>query len=773
MKKILTAVSLSLLSLNLAWSQYTLSGTITTEQGLGVQGVYVSADPSGTIAALTDADGNYQLQVPAGSNVTIAPFNNMDPLNGVSTYDYVLITRHIDGIELLSSPYKIIAADVNNSGGVDMVDTMDIRNLILYFTPTFPNNTSWRFVDKSYVFPNPANPFAEAWPEVIQLNNVGSDMAGLDFVAVKTGDVNGSAFPVLTPDTSFLSKITGHVFYDVDENCAATPGETPLRYRSVKAVGAGSTFYGVTQASGFYTIYLPQGTYDVSIEQPNGLWHACNGTVNGVSVPYQGSATVDFAEQAVQNCPLMSVDLSTWGIRRCFTSPYVVEYCNEGTETAENAYVEITLDSFFENVNSSIPWSSVDGHTYTFELGDVAVGECGSFQLHFLVSCDAVLGQTHCSYAHIYPDDPCLQPSALWSGADLLVTGECAGDNVIFTITNQGEDMTEPVPYVVIEDIMIQMTGNDLQLENGQSTTITAPANGSTWRLQSAEAGHHPYETFASASVEGCGTNGSGTFSLGFVNQFPLPDEALFDDIDCQENTGAFDPNDKTGYPNGYTASHFIEQGQAITYRLRFQNTGTDTAFNVLVVDTLPEYLDPATLRLNGSSHPLEYDLDGHGVAKFRFPNIMLPDSNVNEAASHGFVKFTISQKPDLALGTVIENEAGIYFDFNDPVITNRTWHTIGEDMVLEVTDQWVFRPGVEVQVFPNPFETTATFRLKGLETNAGTLSLYDRIGRRVKSVPFIGNEITFNGSGLAKGMYFYKIEAQGAQVATGKIMVK
>lgn len=773
MKKLIAVLSLALFCFQVGWAQFTVSGTITKETGEPVSGVVLTSDIGGGSYALTNAAGQYQFTFPAGSSGVIVPYNNMDPLNGVSTFDNVLIWKHIEGSTLLSSPYKIIAADADKSGDIASADTSLLRSLILGAITEFPNNTSWRFVDASYAFPNPSNPFQGVFPEIANINNLSDDVSGLDFIAIKVGDVSNSAAPVLVPDTSVLSKITGKVYFDEDDSCTETAGETPLANRKIVATGTGGSFYGLSQSNGQYNIYLPSGTYDVHIVQPNGLWGACVGTVTGVSVSFQGTANVDFAAQALFDCPLMEVNLGTWGLRRCFNNSYKVNYCNDGTTAAQDVFVEVTLDPFFENISSSTPWTLVSGSTYRFELGDVAVNECGLFTINFDLSCDAELGQTHCTYAYIYPDTTCLPASPLWSGADLVVTGVCDGDNVIFTITNQGADMTEPVYYVVIEDVMIQMSADDLLLNQGQSNTVTLPANGSTWRLQSNEAANHPYETFASATVEGC-PNGASPVSFGFVNQFPMPDESPFEDLDCQENIGAFDPNDKVGLPLGVEAEHFIAQGQDLTYTIRFQNTGTDTAFNVVVIDSLPAFLNPATMRLLGGSHPFNLELSGHGVAKFLFQNIMLPDSNVNEPASHGFVKFFIEQQADLAIGTQIENEAAIYFDFNDPVITNRTLHTVGKDFLMEVSATQTLLKGVEMEVFPNPTAAIANFRFKGHDFQDGLLTVFDQQGRQVGVAAFTGSTCQFDGTGLLiKGIYFFKVENAGNGVATGKILVK
>jgi hypothetical protein len=113
----------------------------------------------------------------------------------VTTYDLVLIQRHVLNVVPLNSPYKLIAADANKSGTVTTLDIVEIRRLILNITTSFSNNTSWRFVRSDYVFPNPANPFQPAFPESIAITNLENNKWSLDFVGIKIGDVNGSADP--------------------------------------------------------------------------------------------------------------------------------------------------------------------------------------------------------------------------------------------------------------------------------------------------------------------------------------------------------------------------------------------------------------------------------------------------------------------------------------------------------------------------------------------------------------------------------------------------
>ncbi|MCB9284936.1 MAG: T9SS type A sorting domain-containing protein [Lewinellaceae bacterium] len=171
----------------------TIAGAIATEGQSGVEGVDVQVN-GGMFNEFTDQSGNFTFNALAsGGDYTLAPELDNNPGNGVTTWDLVLISRHILGVQALDSPYKLIAADANKSNSVTTLDMVNIRKVILQLEPSFPNNTSWRFVDKDYVFPNPANPFADVFPEVINYNNLTVDDLNADFVAVKIGDVNGSA----------------------------------------------------------------------------------------------------------------------------------------------------------------------------------------------------------------------------------------------------------------------------------------------------------------------------------------------------------------------------------------------------------------------------------------------------------------------------------------------------------------------------------------------------------------------------------------------------
>lgn len=141
----------------------------------------------------------------------------------------------------------------------------------------------------------------------------------------------------------------------------------------------------------------------------------------------------------------------------------------------------------------------------------------------------------------------------------------------------------------------------------------------------------------------------------------------------------AYDPNDKIGTPAGLDSLGFITQEiDEIEYTIRFQNTGTDTAFNIQITDQLDPNLDWSTFEYVSASHSgPEIDMTYGGEVTFTFNDILLPDSNVNEIASHGYIKYRIQLEEDLPTGTQIFNTANIYFDANPAIVTNTKINTI------------------------------------------------------------------------------------------------
>ena len=232
----------------------------------------------------------------------------------------------------------------------------------------------------------------------------------------------------------------------------------------------------------------------------------------------------------------------------------------------------------------------------------------------------------------------------------------------------------------------------------------------------------------------------------------------------------AYDPNDKLVQPQGIQSEGLTLFGEEFEYTVRFQNTGTDTAFTVRIEDQLDDDLDWTTFRPIAASHPYQTTLHSDGKVEFLFPNILLPDSTINEPESHGFVKYRIQHRAGLPENTEITNTAGIFFDFNPPMITNTTLNTLVSKIVgVNGTEK-----PVEVKVFPNPYSDFTTLEFGELGGNGqAVLQLLNMDGQVLQKYLIRSHStLQLGGAHLLAGIYFYNIKnAEGAVLAAGKLV--
>lgn len=215
-------------------------------------------------------------------------------------------------------------------------------------------------------------------------------------------------------------------------------------------------------------------------------------------------------------------------------------------------------------------------------------------------------------------------------------------------------------------------------------------------------------------------------------------------------SVGSWDPNDKAVYPAG----DITEDQNDHSYHIRFQNEGNANATRVIIRDELDDDLVLHTLRNVNASHSFVLTVENDNELVFTFDNIQLPPKDVDEAASQGYVAFTITQVDDLPIGTEIENTAAIYFDFNEAVITNTVVNKIVEP--VGIIDR---KADIAISLYPNP--TTGVINVasdKGATIAA--ITVYDIIGNVVFEANDLQTaELMLNLSDKANGMYMLKIE--------------
>lgn len=579
--------------------------------------------------------------------------------------------------------------------------------------------------------------------------------------------------------------IRGRVYNDLSEDCIQNTNEIGIYHQGVPLIIDPGNILVTSTLNGIWSIdSLPIGTYTVTIDTTTSWRTTCPPMQTfTVTDPNGFTQGPDFGMVNTNPCTDPDVSIFAPSLRRCFSDRIVyVSACNQVTATdpLDSSYVDVELDPLLTVDAASLPYTELGDNIFRFETGDIYPGQCVNFTLSTSVSCDAINGQTLCVEATLYPAEDCIfdsipsdpitndgiggtldglpSPCTIpWDTSSLSVKGYCDNDTVYFIITNAGLDMQCYSPLWLTVDGVVTDT-DSLQLQSLESVIYSYPGTGQTFILNVSQHPLHPGNSAPNAHVELCGD--STNWSSGIVNQFPHDDADPDVDIYCGEVTAPYDPNDKTGYPLGQTEDYYIQPNQQLQYVIRFQNVGTDTAFTVVVRDTLDIDLNIFTVTPGVSSYPYTFKMYGPRVLEWTFEGIQLPDSTTNAEGSNGFLTFHVDQVPDLEPGTVINNDADIYFDFELPITTNTTVHTIFEGFV-DVFDPTVsienYIEGEKIDIYPNP--TTNLINVQSETGLNNRFKIYDQQGREVMNGQLNGKNTEISLGKLSRGTYTIHID--------------
>lgn len=557
----------------------------------------------------------------------------------------------------------------------------------------------------------------------------------------------------------YPNEVKGAIRIDSNLNCAVDSLETRFPFYSILLFEKGiDSFYYAATGQNDYEAYLDTGTYTVS-GTPTGTrpyWDFCLNnqtiTIDTTINPQQ----LDWSIEPLFLCPKMEVNLSGNPLRACVGRHIAVDYQNYGTIAATNAYVEVTMDSFLTILSSSEPITSQVGNTYRFDLDTVSVGVSGQILLTVEANCSTAFNVPYTIDAHIYPDSLCLN-----SLPNLVITDSCDLDTAYFQVTNYAAGHSMPLVYWLLEDQTVVDTGF-LQLGQGQSLTISYPMdNNETYQLVIDPSSNN----YAASYVINCTGDSIHTPTLYQPNNQLDYIATIY-----SGTVNSFDPNNKVAEPEGYSANHYILPNTPIDYTIHFQNTGTDTAYQVIILDTLSAHLDIASLEVKGASHGytwrfMPYNALGYPILEFTFDNILLVDSLANEPASHGFINYRIHQKANLPNYTRIENSASIYFDLNAPIKTNTAFHTICDTCHLFMITDNSLITNVEsitsenwtVKLYPNPVSGTQ-LTIEQSRARASVIELYTLNGILLKRKQISQNIEQLDLHDLVAGAYFLRV---------------
>jgi uncharacterized repeat protein (TIGR01451 family) len=224
----------------------------------------------------------------------------------------------------------------------------------------------------------------------------------------------------------------------------------------------------------------------------------------------------------------------------------------------------------------------------------------------------------------------------------------------------------------------------------------------------------------------------------------------------------SFDPNDKQCEATGVSDGNYSLLDDPLMYTIRFQNKGNDTAFVVVIRDTLDAGLDISSFSVVSSSHPVRATLQANGVLTFHFANINLPWESFDEPASHGYVKFRIAPKPGLPDPTTIHNTAHIYFDFNPAIVTNTTENVLVKKLFLDAGEA---PSATTLAIRPNP----ASGKVRFDAPEGASIIVYDSFGRQLFAKSLINKELDLGG--LVPGIYWCQVKIGGKVLQSGKVI--
>lgn len=446
----------------------------------------------------------------------------------------------------------------------------------------------------------------------------------------------------------------------------------------------------------------------------------------------------------------------------CSTLPKVqartyYDYNQNKIQDANETGLDIVLTMYPQNQNYTVAGNSLmfvgSNNTIAFEANNNPVWAVTTDSLTYTLG--TAEGDNTFAPFGLYPTEQI-------SHIETIITSPPARCNseVPFTITakNIGTTVADGIMWMMMDENV-----TSIDFEQQPDTTI-ATLNTYGWFFEEL----FPSQTFSQTIL--LGIPGPPDFPVGdllyFVGVTNFTDTNGNDSSEGfrynPEVRCSFDPNDKLVSPNRLFDEVLFDED--LYYTIRFQNTGNDVAYDVFIKDTIDTNLDLSTLRVLESSHPdiLVTSIDEDRVVTFDFPNIFLPDSTANPIGSNGYVAYKISPYPGLDVQTNINNNAGIYFDQNPPIITN-TVSSVLVDMLTSTTYPTIIP---DITLIPNP--NTGIFNLIGIQE--GIYEIVNTNGQHIQSGKITENT-SFDISTQPDGIYFIHIKT--AQQIIAKRLVK
>lgn len=722
--------------------------TTTSNGGTSTSGTNIAMAPAITHTYATPGTYSIHTTVYNSANQTYALDSMMLTVGSCTAYFYCMIQ-----------------VDCNNDGTIDSqinapVPVM-LTNGINSYTDTTQNNM---FMLNNVWAGNYSLSIDPSW--LAANNYVIGNIIPSPTVTVGSGTTTTLITLNCAAQTTMLCA-TGQVYCDSNDNGMMDSGETPIANAPISVNG--TVVY--SNANGIYNISYPGIINDTVLLSMNANWLTQHGYAilnnNGSNLNYiTGTPCNSGLPINTINFPLLCggtvtptmcysgfvfCDSNGNGVMNPNEAPLagapVILYNNSSTNSSITVYTDSTgyftycgqySTSTYVFATISQSWLTYNGYNPTVGVITLVGSPAGTTNTGYLaINC----GGTTTTCADLWTT---VTP---WIGYYQNTT---AYVKIIWGNYGPGAAGN----YTMTMSFPAGVTVNAASIANGG----TVSGNTITWNLNSASSFFSNYDVIT-FNVPGGLLSGTAHYFTSTI--------APTSGTDCStvNNAGSllqlvgnsYDPNDKVVARPDAAIQFFGDETQfidamtqeALTYTIRFQNTGTAPAQNIYIIDTLDADLDWSSFTLIQASHNMQVVNLGNGIMRFEFPNIWLADSTTNEPASHGHLVYRIMENAANHYGTEIENTAYIYFDWNDPIITNTTYNF--NNWIEGISEGDV----QNIHVYPNPASESLTISWEG----DFDYQLVDLSGRIVSSGSATDSE-SISISNAAVGIYQLNVQS-------------
>lgn len=722
--------------------------TTTSNGGSSTSGTNIAMAPAITHTYATPGTYSIHTTVYNQSNQTYALDSVMLTVGSCTAYFYCMIQVDCNNDGTIDSQINAPVPVTLSNGTTTYTDTL--QNNMFMMNNVWAGNYSLS-IDPSWLAAN---------------NYVIGNIIPSPTVTVGSGTTTTLITLNCAAQTTMLCA-TGQVYCDSNDNGMMDSGETPIANAPISVNG--TVVY--SNANGIYNISYPGIINDTVLLSMNANWltqHGyailnnngsnlnyitgtpCNSglPINTINFPLQcgGTVTPTMCYSGFVFC-----DANGNGVMNPNEAPLagapVILYNNSSTNSSVTVYTDSTgyftycgqySTSTYVFATISQSWLTYNGYNPTVGVITLVGSPAGTSNIGYIaINCGGTTTTCADLWTTVTPWIGYYQNTTAYVKINWGNYGPGAAGN--YTMT-----MSFPAGVTV----------NASSIANGG----TVSGNTISWNLNSASSFFSNYDVIT-FNVPGGLLSGTSHYFTSSI--------APTSGTDCStvNNAGSllqlvgnsYDPNDKVVARPDAAIQFFGDETQfidamtqeALTYTIRFQNTGTAPAQNIYIIDTLDADLDWSSFTMIQASHNMQVVNLGNGIMRFEFPNIWLADSTTNEPASHGHLVYRIMENAANHYGTEIENTAYIYFDWNDPIITNTTYNF--NNWIEGLTEG----SAQNIHVYPNPASESLTISCEG----DFDYQLVDLSGRIVSSGSATDSE-SITISNAAVGIYQLNVQS-------------